>query len=34
MNDIELTEEQKQKIEVEFAKNPDLKHITQMRGDV
>lgn len=30
MNDIELTEEQKQKIEVEFAKNPDLKHITQI----
>ena len=30
MNYIELTEEQKQKIEVEFAKNPDLKHITQI----
>lgn len=33
MNDIQLTEEQKQKIEEEFAKNPDLKHITQIVFD-
>ena len=30
MNDIELTDEQKEKIEDEFPKNPDLKHITQI----
>ena len=30
MSDMELTEEQKQKIKSEFEKNPDLKHITQV----
>jgi hypothetical protein len=30
MNYMELTDEQKQKIEAEFEKNPDLKHITQV----
>jgi hypothetical protein len=30
MRDIELTDEQKEKIEDEFPKNPDLKSITQI----
>ena len=33
MRDIELTGEQKEKIEDEFSKNPDLKHITQIVFD-
>ena len=29
MSNIELTQEQKNQIQEEFARNPDLKHITQ-----